>query len=58
LTSAELAFFQAGLATFLEVEAVKDGLGPLTPEERSALARRAAVARWRKRRAKPKRRRS
>ena len=28
LTSAELAFFQAGLATFLEVEAVKDGLGP------------------------------
>jgi CxxC motif-containing protein (DUF1111 family) len=28
LTSAELAFFQTGLATFLEVEAVKDGLGP------------------------------
>ena len=28
LTSAELAFFQAGLATFREVEAVKDGLGP------------------------------
>jgi len=28
LTSAELAFFQAGLAAFLEVEAVKDGLGP------------------------------
>jgi CxxC motif-containing protein (DUF1111 family) len=28
LTPAELAFFQAGLATFLEVEAVKDGLGP------------------------------
>src|SRR2546427_11023127 len=27
LTSAELAFFQAGLATFREVEAVKDGLG-------------------------------
>ena len=30
----------------------------LTPEERSALARRAALARWRKHRAKPKRRRS
>ena len=28
LTSAELASFQAGRATFLEVEAVKDGLGP------------------------------
>ena len=28
LTSAELAFFQAGLAAFGEVEAVKDGLGP------------------------------
>src|SRR2546428_9979605 len=28
LTSAELAFFEAGLAAFLEVEAVKDGLGP------------------------------
>ncbi len=28
LTSPELAFFQAGLATFREVEAVKDGLGP------------------------------
>ncbi len=28
LTSAELAFFQAGLATFREVEAVIDGLGP------------------------------
>src|SRR5260370_21588537 len=28
LTSAELAFFQAGLATFLEVEAVQNGLGP------------------------------
>ncbi len=28
LSSAERAFFQAGLATFREVEAVKDGLGP------------------------------
>ncbi len=28
LTSAELAFFQAGLAAFLEVEEVKNGLGP------------------------------
>src|SRR5881409_796011 len=28
LTSAELAFFRAGRAVFLEVEAVKDGLGP------------------------------
>ena len=28
LTSAELAFFRAGRAAFLEVEAVKDGLGP------------------------------
>jgi len=28
LTKAELAFFQAGRAAFLEVEAVKDGLGP------------------------------
>jgi len=28
VTSVELAFFQAGLAAFREVEAVKDGLGP------------------------------
>ena len=28
LTKAELAFFQAGRETFLEAEAVKDGLGP------------------------------
>jgi CxxC motif-containing protein (DUF1111 family) len=28
LSSAELVFFQAGQSTFLEVEAVKDGLGP------------------------------
>src|SRR2546425_9270916 len=28
LTKSELAFFQAGRAAFLEVEAVKDGLGP------------------------------
>src|SRR2546427_12306966 len=28
LTSAELAFFRAARAAFLEVEAVKDGLGP------------------------------